>query len=139
MKKEMITWIIGDVCGDGHGKYDTINIVVNFNGDGTAVERLENAEKTIVEKLGINIDEWFKEYLDNIIPKEEVEKLKKLGIEPRHESSKNEDGTITVSCPIDYFEIWKQLIEIADKDIKIELHELPDFYSVCDCYGIFQE
>lgn len=138
MKKEMITWTVGDVCDDGHGRYETINIIVNFNGNGTAIERLQNAEKIIVEKLGVNTDKWFKEYLDNTIPKEEVEKLEKLGIE-LNDDSKNENGTVTIWLATDYFEIWKQLVEIADKDIKIEVPEIPDFYGVCNCYGIFRE
>ena len=137
MKTEMVVWEIGDVCGDGHGKYETLNMIVEYDGEGEVLDRLTNAENLIQEKFDINLGQWFENYEENTIPADDVEKLDNIGIEYQ-KSDLEVDGVLTIFVAEDYFQIWKQLIEKADNGLKIHLAEQKVFYGKCTGYGLYE-
>ena len=78
-KKETVIWEIGDVSDDGHGKHDSFNILVKYDGEETVIKKLESVENTIQEKFGIDLSKWFEYYEDYNIPADDVKKLDELG------------------------------------------------------------
>ena len=136
-KEEMIVWEIGDVCNDGHGKHDSFNILVKYNGKEDAIKKLENTEDAIQEKFGIDLSKWFEYYEDYNIPAEDVKKLDELNIK-YEKSNLTIDNRLSIWLAEEYFQIWKQLIEKADNNLKIEKVEPKIFYGKCTGYGLYE-
>ena len=138
--EQLMTFMIGDVCADGHGRYDTILMKVSIKNQDNLTEfenELEYAERLIKEKFDIDLSSWFVEYEDNIIPACDVKKLETLNIKFYNQDIDVKDGSLYIYMAEDYFNIWKQLIEIVNDNIKIEKVEFPSFYGKCTGYGLY--
>lgn len=71
----IITLVLGDPSGDGHGQSESINIASNFNAN-----EITNAYKLGTKKLGFDFcNEVCSEYEDNLLNSRRWNKLKKLG------------------------------------------------------------
>mgnify|MGYP003307694558 CR=1 FL=1 len=46
-------------------------------------------------------------------------------------------GELQIFSVDDFFYIWKQLINLVDKDIKVEIKSMKQFFSKCSGYGIY--
>ena len=136
-KKETVIWEIGDVSDDGHGKHDSFNILVKYDGEETVIKKLESVENTIQEKFGIDLSKWFEYYEDYNIPADDVKKLDELGIEYEKENI-TIDNRLSIWCAEQYFFIWKQLMEKADNGLKIYKVNPPCFYGKCTGYGLYE-
>ena len=138
-KEEHLDFLIGDIYDDGHGEYDSIPMIVRVEqcGDCDVVKVLEATEDDIINRLGIDIKAWFSDYGENSIKPEDVNKLKDLGVAIPN-TTINRDGYLFVLSPIDYFNIWKQLIERVDPSITIEPVLIRGFTSKCSGYGLFR-
>ena len=136
-KKEIVIWKIDDFCDDDYRKHDSFNILVKYNGEEDVIKKLEDAENIIQEKFDIDLSKWFKEYWNYNIPSKDVKKLDELGIE-YNKRNLTIDKKLAVLCTKDYFLIWKQLMEKADNDLKINKIEQKCFYSKCTGHGLFE-
>lgn len=138
-KEEHIDFLIGDTYDDGHGKYDSIPMIVRIEQcvDCDVIAALEAAEDDIINRLGIDIKSWFSDYGEDYIKPEDVNKLKDLGVDIPT-SNINKDGYLSTLSPIDYFSIWKQLVERADPSITIKPVLVRGFTSICSGYGLFR-
>ena len=128
--KEVIKFDIGDFCADGHGKHDTILIQVTSPKD--AIESLEEAEEKIKTEFRIDLEKWFEEYEDRVIPMKDVKKLKKYDIKFDEDFLKNK-GLVMYSVD-DYFNIWKQLV----MKVNTEEYAVRSFYGKCTGYGLYE-
>ena len=137
-KEEHLAFLIGDICDEGHGKSDSIPMIVRVEQcvDCDVITVLEAAEDDIINKLGINIKSWFSDYAEDYIKPEDVNKLKDLGV-TLSTGNINEDGCLFVS-PWDYFNIWRQLVERVDPSINIKPVIIRCFTSKCSGYGLFR-
>lgn len=141
MSEQLMIYEIGDVCADGHGKYETFLMKVSIQDQDDLKEfenELEYTERLIEEKFDIDLSSWFAEYEDNKIPKSDVKKLLDLNINFDSTDLNDESGDLAIYSAEDYFNIWKQLIEKANPNIKIEKIELPIFYGKCTGYGLYE-
>lgn len=136
-KKETVVWKIGDVSDDGHGKHDSFNILVIYDGEETVIKKLESVENAIQEKFGIDLSKWFEDYEDYNIPADDVKKLDELGIEYEKENI-TIDNRLSVFCAEQYFFIWKQLMEKADNGLRIYKVNPKSFYGKCTGYGLYE-
>jgi hypothetical protein len=136
MAEEKIELIIGDWSYDGHGRMDSIPLIIKVENGDNVVKALENAENVLLEQYNIDLTLWFAEYEDNKINKDDVEKLVKLGVE-FNKKEIDENGNLIVWLADEFYEIWKQLIVKANPNISIERIELKPFCSKCSCYGIY--
>ena len=140
MTKLSSSFMIGDVDANGHGRYDTILMKVSIKNQDNLIEfenELEYAERLIKEKFDIDLSSWFVKYEDNIIPACDVKKLETLNIKFYNQDIDDEDGSLYIYMAEDYFNIWKQLIETVNNNIKIEKVEFPSFYGKCSGYGLY--
>jgi hypothetical protein len=139
MKEFLVNFLIGDFCADGHGKHDTIPMIVTTLNDNVDIEKVLNeAEEQINEKFNIDLSTWFKNYEEFNISREEVKKLKKLNIQFSNYNDINVDGTLDFFSVEDYFNIWKQLIEKVNPSIKIDKAVITEFYGKCTGYGLYE-
>lgn len=140
MNELTMLFAIGDMCNDGHGKYDIFPIKVTIQNQDKVEEfenELEYAETLIEEKYDIDLSTWFSEYEDNSIPQADVEKLKQLNIDIDVAAYYDKNGLVYLCGTEDYFKIWKQLVEKVNPNIQIEKIEMPTFYGNCTGYGLF--
>lgn len=138
--EQLMTFMIGDVCADGHGRYDTILMKVSIKNQDNHTEfenELEYAEELIKENFDIDLSSWFAEHEDNIIPACDVKKLIDLNIKFNKADIDEKDKILSIFSAEDYFNIWKQLIEMVNNNIKIEKVEFPSFYGKCSGYGLY--
>lgn len=135
MAKEYVELIVGDWSGDGHGKHDSIPMIVEFNDD-SATKALKEAEETITKQFDIDLSTWFSDYEDNKINKKDTQKLIDLGININKQDIDN--GELTVWLAEDFFEIWKQLIVKVNPKINIEKFIFTSFDSKCSGYGLYE-
>lgn len=146
MKKEIIKWEIGDTSYDGHQMVDSLILEVYYDDENTNEKLssyLTKLEKRAVEITGVDFSKWFCDYEDNLIPEEDVKNLEKFGIvfnpynwdEPSCEDGSSDYIVFNVD---DYFDIWVQLVKLADPDIRIDIINLPTHVPLSDGYGIFQ-
>lgn len=138
-KEEHLDFLIGDTYDDGHGKHDSIPMIVRIEQcvDCDVIAVLKVVEDVIINKLGIDIKSWFSDYGEDYIKPEDVNKLKDLGV-TIPTSNINKDGYLFALSPIDYFSIWKQLVEMADPSITIKPVIVRGFISKCSGYGLFR-
>ena len=76
MNKYTINLVLGDVSGDGHQQSHTETILSNLD-----VHDFLNAYTKGSTLAGVDITELCKDYEDNIIPEEDIAKLKKAGLD----------------------------------------------------------
>ena len=88
-------------------------------------------------KFGIDLSKWFEYYEDYNIPAEDVKKLDELNIK-YEKSNLTIDNRLSIWLAEEYFQIWKQLIEKADNNLKIEKVEPKIFYGKCTGYGLYE-
>lgn len=138
-KEEHLDFLVGDISDEGHGKSDSIPMIVRVEQcvDCDVIAVLEAAEDDIINKLGIDIKSWFSDYGEDYIKPEDVNKLKDLGV-AISDSTINKDGYLFALSPWDYFKIWKQLVERADPSITIRPVLVRGFTSICSGYGLFR-
>lgn len=136
MAEEKIELVIGDWSNDGHGRMDTIPLIIKVENGDDIVKALENAENLLLEQYDIDLSTWFAEYEDNKINKDDVEKLVKLGVE-FDKKQIDENGDLTIWLADEFYEIWKQLIVKANHNISIKRIKLKPFCSKCNGYGIY--
>ena len=134
----VINFIVGDYCGDGHNKYETIQMLIKCPDNINIEETLNIAEEEIKNQFAIDLASWFADYEDNIINSEDIHKLKSLGINLGENTVLNENESLVCYTAEDYFHIWKQLIEKVNPTIKIEQLNLPTFFSKCSGYGLYE-
>lgn len=142
MSEQLMLFMIGDVSNDGHGKYESIPMKVSiqnesFNKFEYEIE-LEKAENLIKEKYNIDLSLWFAQYEDNTILSEDVQKLIELDVDLVQNDVNEKTGNLVLYSAEDYFDIWKQLIEKANSNIKIEKIDIPMFFGKCTGYGLYQ-
>lgn len=142
MSEQLMLFMIGDVSNDGHGKYESIPIKVSLQNESLnkfeyEIE-LEKTENLIKEKYNIDLSLWFAQYEDNTILSEDVQKLIELDVDLVQNDINEETGNLALYSAEDYFDIWKQLIEKVNSNIKIEKVEIPSFYGKCTGYGLYQ-
>ena len=136
MVEEKIELVIGDWSNDGHGRSDTIPLIIKVENEDDVVKALEDAENLLIEQYDIDLSAWFAEYEDNKINKDDVERLIKLGIE-FDKNQIDESGNLTVCLADEFYGIWKQLIVKANPNISIKRIKLKPFFSKCTGYGIY--
>lgn len=136
MAEEKIELVIGDWSNDGHGKSDTISLIIKVENEDDVVKALEDAENLLIEQYDIDLSAWFAEYEDNKINKDDVEKLVKLDVK-FDKNEIDENGNLTIWLADEFYEIWKQLIVKANPNISIERIKLKSFCSKCSGYGIY--
>jgi len=76
MNKYTINLVLGDISGDGHQQSHTKTILSNLD-----VHDFLNAYAKGSNLAGVDITELCKDYEDDIIPEEDVVKLKKAGLD----------------------------------------------------------
>ena len=136
MAEEKIELVIGDWSNDGHGRVDSIPLIIKVDNCDSVKKALVEAEKILFEQYNIDLTLWFAEYEDNKLRKYEVEKLIELGIEFDKQNI-DENGELIVYNADEFYEIWKQLIVKANPNISIERIKLGAFISKCSGYGIY--
>lgn len=136
MAEEKIELVVGDWSDDGHGKSDTIPLIIKVENEDDVVKALENAENLLLEQYNIDLSAWFAEYEDNKINKDDVEKLVKLDVK-FDKNEIDENGNLTIWLADEFYEIWKQLIVKANPNISIERIKLKSFWSKCSGYGLY--
>ena len=138
-KEEHLDFLIGDIYDDGHGKHDSIPMIVRVEQcvDCDVIAVLEAAEDDIINRLGIDIKSWFSDYGENYIKPEDVNKLKDLGVAIQV-GCIDKNGYLFAQSSFDYFNIWKQLIERVDLSITINPVLIRGFTSKCSGYGLFK-
>jgi hypothetical protein len=136
MAEEKIELVIGDWSNDGHGRTDSIPLIIKVENGDDVVKALENAENVLLEQYNIDLTLWFAEYEDNKINKDDVEKLVKLDVE-FDKNQIDENGDLTIWLADEFYEIWKQLIVKANPNISIKRIKLKPFCSKCSGYGIY--
>lgn len=136
MAEEKIELVIGDWSNDGHGRMDSIPLIIKVENGDDVVKALENAENLLLEQYDIDLSTWFYEYEDNKINKDDVEKLVKLDVE-FDKNQIDENGDLTIWDADEFYEIWKQLIVKANPNISIKRIKLKPFCSKCSGYGIY--
>lgn len=142
MKKEIIKWEIGDTSYDGHRMIDSLILEVYYDDENLS-SYLTKLEKRAVEITGVDFSKWFCDYENNLIPEEDVKNLEKFGIvfnpynwdEPACADGSSDYIVFNVD---DYFDIWVQLVKLADPDIRIDIVNPPTHVPLSDGYGIFQ-
>ena len=137
MVETNMMWEIGDVCGDGHGKYENILIAVGHPEGTNAIKQLGAAEEKLKTDYDIYLETWFQDYDDWLLPPEEVKKLGKLHVE-YDEYEVDYEGQLSVPDAKAYFDIWRQLITSVDPQLTIRQISLPIFCGKCTGYGLFE-
>lgn len=146
MKKEIIKWEIGDISYSGHRMMDSMVLEVYYddaNVDEKLSSYLTKLEKRAVEITGVDFSKWFYDYENNLIPEEDVKNLEKFGIvfNPYNwDEPACEDGysDYIVFATEDYFDIWVQLVKLADPSIRIDIMAIQTHTPLSDGYGIFR-
>ena len=136
MAEEKIELVIGDWSNDGHGRMDSIPLIIEVKNEDDVVKALENAENVLLEQYNIDLSSWLAEYEDNKINKDDVEKLVELDVE-FDKKQIDENGDLTIWLADEFYEIWKQLIVKANPNISIKRIKLKPFCSKCTGYGIY--
>ena len=134
--KELINFIIGDFSGDGHGKTDTFTLEIEHNCSDIE-KRLEENEQKLLDEYDIDLSLWFKEYEDNIISNEDVQKLNNLKINYDN-TWLNENNELNVWDSEQYLDIWILLMHFIDKDIKINKANTKAYFGSCTGYGLYE-
>jgi len=134
--KELINFLIGDYSADGHGQTDTFTLEIEHNCSDIE-KRLEENEQKLLNEYDIDLSLWFKEYEDNIISNEDVQKLNNLKINYDN-TWLNENNELSVWDGEQYLDIWIQLMHFIDKDIKINKANVKTYFGSCTGYGLYE-
>jgi hypothetical protein len=134
--KEQFEFIFGDYSNDGHGQYETITCEIEHDNSVEILTRLQQDEEKLVSEFNLDMDNWLLNYEDNELPAEVVDKFNELNIS-YNKFDLTETGELQIFSVDDFFYIWKQLINLVDKDIKIEKVTIKQFFSKCSGYGIY--
>lgn len=134
--KELIKFVIGDWSGDGHCQKDTYILEIQHDGSMEIKKRLQENEYKIANEYNIHLTFWFADYEDNIIYKDDVEKLDKLKID-YNKNDLNENGELNVYGTNSFLNIWIQLMNLVDPTLTIKKANIDCFYSRCSGYGLF--
>ena len=134
--RELIQFVIGDWSGDGHCQRDTYILEIQHDGSMEIKKRLQENEYKIENEYNIPLTFWFADYEDNIIYKDDVEKLDKLKID-YNKNDLNENGELNVYGTHSFLNIWIQLMDLVDPTLTIKKANLDCFYSKCSGYGLF--
>ena len=134
--KERFEFIFGDYINDGHGQYETIICEIEHDNSVEILTRLQQDEEKLVSEFNLDMDNWLLNYEDNELPAEVVDKFNELNIS-YNKFDLTETGELQFFSVDDFFYIWKQLINLVDKDIKIEKVTIKQFFSKCSGYGIY--
>lgn len=125
----------GDWSNDGHGMTLSTIIRSNFNKD-----EIENAYKEGIEKIGFDFKEdYCREYEDDFLPNEIIEKLKSQGIhvnfESDYEGSNTGDGVHI--RPDEYTEIYLKLCQLGNSNFNYTIIKTPELHI--GGYGLFYD
>ena len=134
--KEQIEFLFGDYSNDGHGQYETIVCEIEHDNSVEILTRLHLAEEKLGSEFDLDMFNWLSDYEDNKLTKKIVDKFNKLNIS-YNKFDLTETGELQIFSVNDFFYIWKQLINLVDKDIKIEIKPMKQFFSKCSGYGIY--
>lgn len=134
--KEQFEFIFGDYSNDGHGQYETIICEIEHDNSVEILTRLQQDEEKLVSEFDLNMAFWLQDYEDNELPAEVVDKFNELNI-IYNKFDLDEDGNLQIFSVDDFFYIWKQIINLVDKEIKIEKVPIKQFFSKCSGYGIY--
>lgn len=136
MKTELIKFILGDYCGDGHGILQTFILEIIHDNSLHIIERLNRNEDILCNKFGISVSSWFRGYQDNKIPETDVKLLKNFNIEFNNDML-NKDNSLTILDGEEYIQIWIQLMQLVDKNLFISIKKFKSFESACSGYGLY--
>jgi hypothetical protein len=123
----MISILLGDDSGDGHGKCH----IAHINSSHTVDELKEFALKG-AKKAGIHWSDICADYEDNMISSEIMQKLEKAGIN-HHKwvdkysyTSYQEDPYEGYTCWIDdYINLWIELVKLGNPECVIDVVKIP--------------
>ena len=130
--KEMLEMIVGDYSGDGHNMYQTFNLEIEHDNSKEIEQRLLNNEQILNDKYEIDLSNWFKEYEENTLSDEEIQKLKNLNIKIDEETNE-----LRFYDAEEFIDIWIQLMHLVDPEIKINRINYKTYMSNCTGYGLF--
>ncbi len=147
-------WVCGDECGDGHGKYLVKFFCIEADDTDEAIKYLqERFEKDCKEKLGVPIEDFFREYEEYKLKKADAERLLELGIidescfkedeetEDDDEEYNHESGYLNCFFSAhDFLDIWVKLVGKLRPDIKLvdwDDSKLPRVETTGG-YGLFE-
>lgn len=137
MIKENFELIVGDWSEDGHGKHDSFQFEVIVKDDRDVKQALNEAEKMVEDKFGIDLSVWFEDYEDFYLNKEDTQKLIDLGISFCKNDIQEDGRFACYGGAEEFFKIWKQLIMKADENIEIHDIYFKPFESRCSGYGLY--
>ena len=137
MIKENFELIVGDWSGDGHSKHDSFQFEVIVKDDRDVKQALNEAEKMVEDKFGIDLSVWFEDYEDFYLNKEDTQKLIDLGISFCKNDIQEDGRFACYGGAEEFFKIWKQLIMKADENIEIHDIYFQPFESRCSGYGLY--
>lgn len=140
--KQTINWLVGDVNYDGHQQTHSVLMSVTYpksKAKENIFQYLEEIENLAIAKSGVDFSKWFSDYQENTISPEDVNKLRAYGVvfnENNWDDPRASDRYIVFTGD-DYFDIWKQIIQITDPDVRIEVILVPMYTPKADGYGLF--
>jgi len=121
----------GDWSNDGHGMTQSIIIRSNLTK-----EQIEQAYKEGIEIIGFDFKEdYCREYEDDFLPNEIIEKLKLHGIYVNFESDNKGDG-VHIN-PDEYTELYLKICQLGDSDFKYTIIKTPEVHI--GGYGLFYD
>lgn len=131
----IISLIIGDRSGDGHGKHEKIVIVSNLSN-----KEIEAAYKKGVKKIGFDLLEECSDFEDNTISFDKIEKMNKLGFDYKLEYVDDDYGEDDKFAHV-YSEEWKQMylffVKAGNPDFNfVEIDPSSDIHI--GGYGLFE-
>lgn len=119
--------MLGDYCGDGHGKFEAFWIQSNKE-----CKDINKAESKVNNIFGFTAYNIFVEYEDNVLKQKHYDKLIELGFKPKESFDKDS------MMPNDLVEVWKFMVETADPELEITILETPERVNVKSMgYGLF--
>lgn len=133
----IITLVLGDDSGDGHGQTETINIRSSL--DQKAIKK---AYASGIKKLGFDFcNDVASEYESTELDSDKWEQLKKLGYQDKHQLEKEaksyNDGNISLWTK-SFADIYLFIIKLGNKDFEFEyLSEKDNPQIKIGGYGLF--
>lgn len=126
--KNIISLVMGDRSGDGHGKTDTVIIKSNLSK-----KDLEKAYKKAIKIIGFDLAEVASEYEDNYISEKLYLKLKKAGFTEDYGESEDEKYQIFSEA---YADIYLFFIKIGEPKFEYEIVDSSNSINIGG-YGLF--
>ena len=141
----LVTLVLGDWSNDGHNQSSDIIFSTNSTKEEIMAAYMAGAKKAGVgfhEAKGI--EAIFKDYEENSLYASAAEKLIAAGFNFDELEDNHEDNGAYWCCQDDAITIFKFLVGLSDKKIKLEEYEIPKLngwwdpkYNFSIGYGLF--